>query len=169
MAKTEVIVNDVIRTGEITVMSTEHMFQLDARLVNDTILLASWPLCDVLLMNDTQYPWCILVPRLPGLTEIYQLSSDQRQQLDCESIFLSKTLMSVFEGDKLNVAALGNVVSQLHIHHVVRYTHDVTWPAPVWGKCPAEAYSETLLTRYVEKLHVLQNPDWASIASSSNK
>ena len=141
MAKTEVIVNDVIRTGEITVMSTEHMFQLDARLANDTILLASWPLCDVLLMNDTQYPWCILVPRLPGLTEIYQLSSDQRQQLDCESVFLSKTLMSVFEGDKLNIAALGNVVSQLHIHHVVRYKDDPCWPKPIWGQQALMPYS----------------------------
>lgn len=145
-------------------MSLEQEFQLDTRLNNDTYKIASWPLCDLLLMNDSQYPWCILVPRVAGLYEIYQLSRSQRQQLDLESIFLSKTLMAVFEGKKLNVAALGNVVKQLHIHHVVRYSNDLSWPAPVWGKFPAKAYDEEELKYCLQKLSDLCEPDWAAIA-----
>lgn len=145
-------------------MNIEQAFKLDARLENDTIKVASWPLCDLLLMNDSQYPWCILVPRVAGLSEIYQLSRTQRQQLDLESIFLSKTLMTVFIGEKLNVAALGNVVKQLHIHHIVRYSNDPSWPAPVWGKFPAKAYSEEALKACLKKLGDLQKPDWAAIA-----
>tara|TARA_R110001592_G_scaffold60360_4_gene183463 strand:+ start:1044 stop:1493 length:450 start_codon:yes stop_codon:yes gene_type:complete len=148
-------------------MSAQQLFQLDARLANDTRRVASWPLCDLLLMNDSQYPWCILVPREPNLSEIYQLSRSQRQQLDLESIFLSKTLMHIFEGEKLNVAALGNVVNQLHIHHVVRYSKDPAWPAPIWGKFPVKAYSEAGLMACLDKLSDLQNPDWAGIALSN--
>jgi diadenosine tetraphosphate (Ap4A) HIT family hydrolase len=145
-------------------MSSEQLFQLDGRLANDTVRIASWPLCDLMLMNDSQYPWCILVPRVANLSEIFQLSQAQRQQLDIESTFLSKTLMDIFEGEKLNVAALGNVVKQLHIHHVVRYTNDPVWPAPIWGKLPVKAYSEDGLKACLEKLSDLQKPDWASLA-----
>lgn len=148
-------------------MSEEQLFTLDSRLANDTHLIASWPLCDLLLMNDSQYPWCILVPRVSGLSEIFQLSRTQRQQLDLESIFLSKTLMNVFEGEKLNVAALGNVVKQLHIHHLVRYSNDLSWPAPVWGKLPAKAYSKEALNMCLEKLKCLHEPDWAAITLSN--
>jgi len=148
-------------------MSEEKRFQLDARLENDTVRIASWPLCDVLLMNDSQYPWCILVPRVSGLSELFQLSRIQRQQLDLESIYLSKTLMHVFDGDKLNVAALGNVVKQLHIHHLVRFSNDPAWPAPVWGKLPAKAYSDEGLKYCLEALSSLQKPDWAAIALSN--
>lgn len=148
-------------------MTDEAMFQLDNRLENDTTLIASWPLCEVLLMNDSQYPWCILVPRVESLSEMYQLSRSQRQQLDLESIYLSKTLMQVFKGDKLNVAALGNVVNQLHIHHVVRYSADKAWPAPIWGKLPTIAYSEEALESCLKKLTVLKDPDWADIALSN--
>jgi diadenosine tetraphosphate (Ap4A) HIT family hydrolase len=148
-------------------VSKEQVFQLDARLENDTKLIAFWPLCDLLLMDDSQYPWCILVPRVANLSEIYQLSLVQRQQLDLESIFLSTTLMDIFKGDKLNVAALGNVVKQLHIHHVVRFADDPTWPAPIWGKLPAKVYSEEGLKACLEKLSNLQKPDWAAIALSN--
>jgi diadenosine tetraphosphate (Ap4A) HIT family hydrolase len=136
------------------------MFELDSRLKNDTVTLASWPLCEVLLMNDVQYPWVILVPKVEGATELFHLNKTQRQQLDAESILLSETLMSVFQGDKLNVAALGNVVSQLHIHHVVRFKSDITWPAPVWGKFPAQAYSEVELQERMRQLSALINPVW---------
>jgi len=145
-------------------VSEEQAFKLDERLGNDTKLIASWPLCDLLMMNDSQYPWCILVPRVAKMSEIYQLSQAQRQQLDNESMFLSKTLMNVFEGEKLNVAALGNVVKQLHIHHVVRFSNDPAWPAPVWGKFPAKAYSAEALETVLEKLSGLQETDWAAIA-----
>jgi diadenosine tetraphosphate (Ap4A) HIT family hydrolase len=148
-------------------MSNEQEFQLDTRLENDTYKIATWPLSDLLLMNDSQYPWCILVPRIAGLSELYQLSRSQRQQLDLESTFLSKTLMAVFEGEKLNIAALGNVVKQLHIHHVIRYSNDLSWPAPVWGKFPPKAYSEMSLKQCFARLSDLHEPDWAAIALSN--
>lgn len=146
------------------VIMSEALFQLDARLENDTIHIASWPLCDLLLMNDSQYPWLILVPRVVDASELFDLSRSQRQQLDLESIYLSKTLMGIFEGVKLNVAALGNVVKQLHIHHVVRYSHDLSWPGPIWGKHPSVAYSAEELTGRLDMLSCFQNPDWAAIA-----
>lgn len=135
-------------------------FTLDSRLKNDTVKLASWPLSDVLLMNDSQYPWVILVPRRAGVSEIYQLSGDDQQQLLQESIFLGQQLMALYEGDKLNVAALGNVVNQLHVHHVVRFESDVAWPAPVWGKHPVVAYSETALDTQLKRLNGLTTKRW---------
>lgn len=118
-----------------------ELFKLDERLEADTFAVASWPLCELRMMNDAQYPWLILIPRIEGATELYHLSDEQRSQLDKESMYLSQTLMQVFKGEKLNVAALGNVVSQLHIHHVVRFSTDAAWPAPVWGKLPPQAMS----------------------------
>ena len=118
------------------------MFTLDPRLDNDTIFIASFTLCDALLMNDARYPWVILVPRITGVTEIYQLSAIQQQQLMLESNSVAQKLAELVSADKMNVAALGNVVSQLHIHHVARYQQDEAWPAPVWGKGTAVPYSE---------------------------
>ncbi len=154
-----------IKEGAYTMTSTRD-FQLNERLQQDTIVLASWPLCEVLLMNDAHYPWCILVPRIPGVREIYELTRSQRQQLDLESTFLSTSLMQVFQGEKLNVAALGNVVQQLHIHHVVRFSSDIAWPAPVWGKVPLQTYSEEQLSLRRQQLKVLQQPDWAAFSLS---
>jgi len=136
-------------------------FSLDDRLHNDTIKLASWPLCEVLLMNDSQFPWVILVPRIADASELFHLNESQRLQLDKESIFLSTTLMKLFTGDKLNVAALGNVVKQLHIHHVVRFENDVAWPAPIWGKQAAQAYSQGALETLVKKLSSLFDKEWS--------
>jgi len=117
-------------------------FKLDARLAADTVPVASWPLSELRMMNDAQYPWFILVPRQPGATELYHLSDAQRATFDTESMTLSRCLMDTFAGEKLNVAALGNVVSQLHIHHIVRFQNDAAWPAPVWGRHPVQAMSE---------------------------
>ena len=136
------------------------MFKLDSRLKKDTIKLVSWPLCDVQLMNDSQFPWLILVPRVEGASELYHLDKSQREQLDAESIFLSETIMHIFQGDKLNIAALGNVVSQLHIHHVVRFKSDIAWPAPIWGKFPAQPYSTEALTAQKLKLTQIIERSW---------
>jgi diadenosine tetraphosphate (Ap4A) HIT family hydrolase len=116
------------------------VFTLDPRLQNDTLLLGHFPLSLLLLMNDRSYPWLILVPQRPDIREIYELSLLDRQQLLSESCLLGETLTALFRPDKLNVAALGNVVPQLHLHHVVRYRSDPAWPAPVWGRAPAVAY-----------------------------
>jgi diadenosine tetraphosphate (Ap4A) HIT family hydrolase len=97
-------------------------------------------------MNDSNYPWFILVPDRDDIREIYQLDTADREQLLDESCRLSEFVMSAFEGDKLNVAALGNQVPQLHLHHIVRYTTDSAWPGPVWGKFPALSYTDQALS-----------------------
>lgn len=103
-------------------------------------------------MNDANYPWFILVPDRDDITEIYQLTAEDRQQLIHESSLFAKLLQQVFAADKLNIAALGNVVPQLHVHHIVRYRDDSAWPAPVWGKMPAQAYSEEALAAVVDRV-----------------
>ncbi|WP_461537884.1 HIT domain-containing protein [Spongorhabdus nitratireducens] len=127
-------------------------FQLAPQLEKDTVAIGDFPLCRVLLMNDANYPWIILVPRMAGLEEIYQLSETDQQQLLKESSFVAQTLKDVFTADKMNVAALGNMVRQLHVHHIVRYQSDSAWPAPVWGLQPTRQYDDSALKATVEKL-----------------
>ena len=102
-------------------------------------------------MRDANYPWFILMPDREGVSEIYQLSEVDQQQLLKESSCLAEFLMQIFNGDKLNVAAIGNIVPQLHLHHVVRYYSDPAWPSPVWGKLPARAYTDTELENSIIK------------------
>lgn len=128
------------------------MFELHPQLATDTITIGDLPLCRLLLINDSHYPWLILVPRRTNIQEIYQLNEDDRQQLHIESNTLSKLLMDHFNGDKLNVAALGNMVSQLHIHHIVRFKKDPTWPKPVWGMLPNLPYDTKELKNTINEL-----------------
>ncbi|WDE10701.1 HIT domain-containing protein [Thalassomonas haliotis] len=116
-------------------------FTLDPQLANDSVELMDFPLCKLLLANDSNYPWFILVPRVEGISEIFQLEWEDQQQLLNESSLLSEFLVQEFGGDKMNVAALGNVVGQLHLHHVVRYKTDISWPKPIWGLHAATPYS----------------------------
>ncbi|MGO2371458.1 MAG: HIT domain-containing protein [Pseudoalteromonas prydzensis] len=116
-------------------------FSLASELARDCIEVADWPLCKVLLMNDSQYPWFILVPRKAGLKESIDLDDAEQLLLMKESAKLSLLLKKVFNPDKLNVAALGNMVPQLHIHHIARFKSDAAWPAPVWGKFPSIPYT----------------------------
>ncbi|MGH8457490.1 MAG: HIT domain-containing protein [Stenotrophobium sp.] len=127
-------------------------FELHPRLAADTVTVNELPLSRLLLMNDSQYPWCILVPRREGLREIYELSEADQLQLWRESAQLSRALMAEFRGDKLNVAALGNMVPQLHVHHIVRFAGDAAWPAPVWGRLPAQAYEAAALAQRIEAI-----------------
>ena len=106
----------------------------------------------MLLMRDANYPWCILVPDRENVTEIHHLNEADQQQLMRESALLSRALEKVFSPDKLNIAALGNIVPQCHIHHVVRYRTDPAWPAPVWGRVPVKEYSEDALAGVVATL-----------------
>jgi len=133
-------------------MSEETLFTLHPQLEKDSIELADFPLCKLLLCNDSAYPWFILVPKVADISEIYQLDWQQQQQLLNESSLLSELLMQVFAGDKMNVAALGNVVEQLHVHHVVRFKDDAQWPKPIWGQQEAAPYSEQALTILKENL-----------------
>jgi diadenosine tetraphosphate (Ap4A) HIT family hydrolase len=116
------------------------VFALDSRLQQDTHVLGDFRLCRLLLSNDANYPWFILVPRRSDITEVFQLSDDDRSQLWQETSTLAATLNTLFRADKINIGALGNVVSQLHMHVIVRYKVDVAWPAPVWGKVAAVPY-----------------------------
>jgi len=128
------------------------MAEIHVQLAADCEILGRFRLCHLLLMNDCNYPWFILVPDRDNIREIYQLEAADRKQLLDESCLLSEFLMSTFNGDKLNVAALGNQVPQLHLHHVVRYESDPAWPAPIWGKHPALPYSTDALDDIKSKL-----------------
>jgi len=126
------------------------MFELHPRLNEDCITIGSFPLCRLLLMNDCNYPWFILVPQREGVREIFELSEADQKQLLWESSLLSRIVADHFKADKINVAALGNMVPQLHIHHIVRFETDPAWPAPVWGHTPAESYSQQALDELVK-------------------
>lgn len=117
------------------------MPEIHPQLVTDCIRLGRFPLCHLLLVNDCNYPWFILVPDRDNIREIYQLEQEDQFQLQRESCALAKFLMEHFQGDKLNIAALGNMVPQLHLHHIVRFKTDRSWPKPIWGNFPAIAYS----------------------------
>ena len=116
------------------------MAELHPQLAKDCIEIGRFPLCRVLLMNDANYPWFILVPDREGAREIYQLSATDQQQWLRESAELSRAIVDLFQPDKLNIGALGNMVPQLHIHYIARYQDDPAWPRPVWGQVPAKAY-----------------------------
>jgi diadenosine tetraphosphate (Ap4A) HIT family hydrolase len=128
------------------------MAEIHPQLLKDCLILGRFSLCYLLLMRDANYPWFILVPDREGISEIYQLSEADQQQLLSESSLLAEVLMQSFHGDKMNIAALGNIVPQCHIHHVVRYHNDATWPAPIWGTVPGKAYSDHELHSVVDKI-----------------
>lgn len=128
------------------------MFTLHPRLEADTIKLGEFPLCTCLLMNDMHYPWIILVPKHADIREMFELTVKDQQQLMRESSYVSERLARHFEADKINFAALGNMVPQLHIHVIARYKNDAAWPGPVWGKHVAEPYSEDAMVMMQQRL-----------------
>jgi len=128
------------------------MMDIHPQLQTDCMIIGRFKLCHVLLMKDANYPWCILVPDRDDMGEIYQLDPADQQRVLHESSLLGKVLMELFAGHKLNIAALGNVVPQLHIHHVVRFSNDPAWPAPVWGRVAAKPYEQQALTDTVQKI-----------------
>ena len=118
-------------------------FQLDARLEKDTFFLLDAPLSRIRLMDDARFPWLILVPRVPNVREWPDLSTECQLQLQAEINAAARALQSVFpHGQKLNIAALGNVVPQLHIHVILRHEGDAAWPAPVWNSGERQPYGE---------------------------
>lgn len=112
----------------------ENGFDLDTRLAADTLMLADWPLSRVLLMRNRLFPWLILVPRRVGAVEIHRLSPADQVQLTRETSAAARVLERLFQPDKINTGALGNVVSQLHMHVVARRRDDPAWPGPVWAR-----------------------------------
>lgn len=117
-------------------------FELHPRLQQDGINIGRFELCRLLMMNDSHYPWFLLIPEIAGKREIYQLAKPERDLLSEESSYLAENLARLYRADKMNIAAIGNLVPQLHIHHIVRYQTDMAWPAPVWGFAAATPYTE---------------------------
>jgi len=128
------------------------MYELHSQLAKDTIQIGQFELCDVLLMNDDRYPWVILVPRRGNVREIHQLSEAEQQRLLQESSFVSHAMTQLFSAHKMNIAALGNMVEQLHLHHVARFTSDFAWPKPVWGIGDTMPYSEVAAKAMLSQL-----------------
>lgn len=136
------------------------MFNLDSRLANDTLHMGDFTLCRLLLMNDRQYPWFILVPQREEVSELFQLDSADQNQLWQEATTLAEVLKDTFSADKMNLATLGNMVSQLHMHVIVRRKTDPAWPAPVWGKHPAIPYSAQEVAQIQQKLRLVLTDDF---------
>ena len=121
------------------------MFKLHPQLAKDCVEVGDFSLSKVLLLNDSNYPWIILVPKREEIREIFQLSEDDQRQLLAESSSLSAAMAAHFHADKMNVAALGNMVPQLHLHHIARFKNDASWPNPVWGAVAQKPYNKTEL------------------------
>ena len=139
------------------------VFALDSRLQQDTLTIGDFPLCRLLLSNDANYPWFILVPRRDDISELFQLDVADQQQLWLETTALAELLKDLFDADKMNVATLGNVVSQMHMHVIVRKRDDAAWPAPVWGKHPARPYSAEQVAAIRERLRVVLTDDFTFV------
>ncbi|KPA99667.1 MULTISPECIES: HIT domain-containing protein [Pseudomonas] len=143
------------------------MFVLDSRLQQDTLPMGDFPLCRLLLSNDSNYPWFILVPRRADISEVFELDAADQAQLWHETAALAQALKQAFKADKMNVAALGNVVSQLHMHVIVRHRGDAAWPAPVWGKHPARPYAEAEVAAIRERLGSVLADGFSSVQAQS--
>ncbi len=127
------------------------MFSLHPRLEKDTFLVTNLPLSRLLLMNDQNFPWLIMVPRRADIQEIIDLPAEDRSLLMEEICLVSEHLRMFFKPDKINVASLGNMVPQLHIHVIARYRNDPAWPNPVWGT-PTMPYDEMTRKKVMDKL-----------------
>ena len=132
-------------------MSRDHVpapYALHPRLAADTHPLATLDLCELRLMDDANYPWLVLVPRISGARELLDLDTSQRHCLTDEIDLAARGVRAVFRPFKLNIATLGNLVPQLHVHVIARFEDDPAWPAPVWGRVAARPYTpEALVAR----------------------
>ncbi|HXV25009.1 MAG TPA: HIT family protein [Alphaproteobacteria bacterium] len=129
------------------------IFELDHRLAGDSVPITDLALSTVRLMNERSWPWLILVPRHPGLVEIVDLEPADRGTLMEEITSAANALRRLYRPDKLNVAALGNQVSQLHVHVIARFKSDPAWPRPIWGVKPAmEPYEANRLSQAVRRI-----------------
>jgi diadenosine tetraphosphate (Ap4A) HIT family hydrolase len=130
----------------------KQTWTLDPQLASDTAAIGDLELARVLAMNDSHYPWLILVPRLSGAVEIIDLDERQQSQLWHEIALVASALKDVSRCDKLNIAAIGNVVPQLHVHVVARRRDDAAWPKPVWGAAPAKPYRGDALDAFITRI-----------------
>jgi diadenosine tetraphosphate (Ap4A) HIT family hydrolase len=128
------------------------VWTLHSQLEKDTINVGDLPLCRVVVIKDANYPWLLLVPRRPEVVEIIDLDEVAQAQLMTEVTRVAKVLKEVTRCDKLNIAALGNVVPQLHIHIIARRSGDAAWPRPVWGAAPALAHDPEEVADFISAL-----------------
>ena len=133
-------------------MNRPRDWHLHPQLADDTHPVASWPLSELRLMDDANHPWLILVPRVVEAVELVDLSPQQQAELLREIGVASRLLQSVFKPHKLNIAALGNLVPQLHLHVIARYTGDIAWPRPVWGQAAMKPYTPEALVERIATL-----------------
>ncbi|TVQ31186.1 MAG: HIT family protein [Wenzhouxiangella sp.] len=117
-------------------------FELDKRLATDSLPVTDLALGRVRLMNDRRFPWLLLVPRRPGCVEVLDLDDADQERLWTEIRLLAEALRAISAPDKLNIAALGNQVAQLHVHVIARFRNDAAWPAPIWGVGKPEPYPD---------------------------
>lgn len=131
-------------------MSTD--FTLDPRLAADTVHVGDLALCSVLLMDDARFPWLILVPRRAGASEITDLGPDDAHALMDEMRLATGVMLELAKPDKVNVAALGNMVPQLHVHVIGRFRSDPAWPKPIWGVGTATPYPHHARAQMIERI-----------------
>lgn len=131
---------------------------LDPQLERDSVEIANLPLCQARLMSDANYPWLLLVPRRADVSEIVDLAEADRAQLMREIAQTVQALKTETACDKINVAAIGNVVAQLHVHVVARFRTDAAWPKPVWGVAPPRTYKDDARQRFVTSLRMRLAP-----------
>ena len=132
--------------------TASDVWQLHPQLVQDTAVIGDLPLSRLLVSNDANYPWLLLVPRRVDAGEIIDLGEADQSQLLIEIASVSRALKDVTGCHKLNIAAIGNVVPQLHVHIVARRRDDPAWPKPVWGAVPARAYDPAERERFIAAL-----------------
>ena len=135
-------------------MSADVAFALDPRLQAETQRIGDLPFTRVLLMDDARFPWLILVPRIAGLRELIELSQTDQQRLLDDVNRAAHVLHAIEKPDKLNIAMLGNVVPQFHVHVIARFERDAAWPKPVWGVGERIPYTTQELRRYADELAV---------------
>ncbi|MCB8837166.1 HIT domain-containing protein [Aurantimonas sp. VKM B-3413] len=127
-------------------------FRLDRRLAEDTVGVGQLGLCDLRLMNDSRWPWLILVPKRAGIIELHDLTPLDQTMLTFETGLVAKALKSLVNADKINVGSLGNMVPMLHLHVIARRSGDPNWPGPVWGFGAAEPYAPEELQRMTAEI-----------------
>ena len=138
-----------------TTRPTKSGWQLHPQLAQDTHPLASFALSELRLMDDANHPWLILVPRVEDAVELVDLVDGQQAELTREIAAASRALQGAFKPHKLNVAALGNLVPQLHVHVIARFKEDIAWPRPVWGMASAQPYSPEALVQRIQRLQAV--------------
>jgi diadenosine tetraphosphate (Ap4A) HIT family hydrolase len=131
---------------------TPPAWSLHPQLARDTVAVGDLPLSRVLVINDANYPWLLLVPRRNGVSEMIDLDEVEQAQLWTEIARTGRALKELTGCDKLNIAALGNVVPQLHVHIIARRSGDAAWPKPVWGAAPPLAHDKSELERFIQTL-----------------